>query len=335
MVALNKLAVIQGALPVTVGSYTFLGDIHSITANCIRDNGFNGNLGNSTLVTYGDTLYRDSSYSDTFRGMVSNSVASATDNPLQVIDGLLNSDGWPEQFCPVNSAWGEDNSVDAIGITNVVETDPETGIVFFLKNHRPGGVNSYIGAGVATVTMNWNVPSCTRPVEYWWDATTEPWYGDICSIKVGDYIYAYGHGSDSSDYVYVCRVLATSATRLSAYEYWNGSGWQKNRLYNVSAKESVFSNIQAGQIIWSTYHNCLLLVYTDRLMDNQINAMTASSPTGPWSSPVTLYEAPAGTIPGTIYGALPQPNYDSTGKTLVCAYTKYPNDLQAVKITFT
>ncbi|KAK9360206.1 hypothetical protein V1504DRAFT_455806 [Lipomyces starkeyi] len=325
----------KGTLPVTVNSVTLLGDIHSITTYCVRDNGFNGNIGNITLLTYGDTLYRDSSYSNTFYGLVSNSVAQATSNPLQVVDVLLNSAGWPQQFCPLNSTWNENNSVDAIGITNVVETGTGTGILFFLKNHRPGGVNNYIGAGVAFVTMNNNLPSCTRLAEYWWDATTEPWYGDVCCLKFGEYIYAYGHGNTSAEYVYVCRVLTSSATTLSAYEYWNGTSWQRGRLYNVSSKESVFWQVQAGQIIWSTYYNCLLFVYTDRFLDNQVNARTATSPIGPWSSAVTLYKAPAGTPAGSLYGATPQPMYDSTGKTLVCTYTKVSNDLQAVQVTFT
>ncbi|KAK9357846.1 hypothetical protein V1504DRAFT_463026 [Lipomyces starkeyi] len=318
---------------VSVSADTFLGDVHSITTYCIRDNGFNGQIGNIALITYGDTLYRDSSYSNVFRGMVSNSVAQATSNPLQVVDVLLNSNGWPQQFCPVNPQWGEDIAVDAIGISNIVETGTNTGILFFLKNHRPGGINNYIGCGVATVTLNLNVPSCTRLAQYWWDAKTEPWYGDICCVKVGSFIYAYGHGNLSADYVYVCRVLTPYATNLSAYEYWNGSSWQKERLYNVSAKESVFWEIQGGQMIWSNYYKCLLFVYTDRFLDNQLNAVTAISPTGPWSSPVVLHKG-TGLPPGTIYGANQQPNYDSSGKTLVCTYTKYPNDIQAVKITF-
>ncbi|KAK9372339.1 uncharacterized protein V1513DRAFT_427659 [Lipomyces chichibuensis] len=320
----------KGTLPPAVVSDTFLGHIHSTTTYCIRDNGFNGSIGNITLLTYGDTLYRDSNYSNKFRGIVANSVAQATSNPLQVVDVLLNSKGWPQQFCPFNSVWNESITTDAIGVTNIVETGSGTGIVFFLKNHRAGGIDRIIGAGVATVTMSGNVPSCTRLAEYWWDGATEPWYGDICSLKFGNYIYAYGHGNTSAEYVYVCRVLISSATTLSAYEYWNGSSWQKNRLYNVSGKESVFWQVQAGQVIWSAYYNCLIFVYTDRFMDNQINAKTASSPTGPWSSAVTLHKAPT----GSIYGSLPQPNYDSTGKTLVCCYTNYPNDLQAVQITF-
>ncbi|KAJ8101162.1 hypothetical protein POJ06DRAFT_89985 [Lipomyces tetrasporus] len=322
--------VTKGRLPINVTSASLLGDIYSTTTYCLRDNGFNGRIGDVTLISYGDTMFRDSSYTDKFCGMTSDSVAIATSNPLQVIDVLLDSGGWPEQFCPLNPAWNEDKSVDAMGITNIVETGPGRGIVYFLKNHRPGGVNNLVGAGVATVTMHGNRPSCTRLAEYWWDGKTEPHYGDICALKFGNHIYAYGHGPTSAEFVYVCRVLTSRATDLSAYEYWNGSSWQKERLYNVSEKEKIFWQIQSGQIIWSPYYDCLLFVYSNNFLDNQILAVTASSPTGPWSSPFTLHKVPT----GKTYSATPHPNYDWTGKTLVCTYTKHPNALQAVKITF-
>ncbi|KAK9366868.1 hypothetical protein V1509DRAFT_628170 [Lipomyces kononenkoae] len=320
----------RGKLPIAVNSATLLGDIYSTTTNCIRDNGFNGQIGGYTLLSYGDTMFRDPEYSDAFRGMTSDSVAHATSDPLRVTDVLLDGSGWPQQFCPLNPAWKEDMSVDAMGITNVVETSPGRGVLFFLKNHRPGGVNNLVGAGVATVTMHGNVPTCTRLAEYWWDGKTEPHYGDICALKFGDYIYAYGHGNASAEFIYVCRVLASSATNLAAYEYWNGSDWQKDRLYNVSGKESVFWQIQAGQVFWNPYYNCLIFVHSNNFMDNQILAKSSSSPTGPWSEPVTLYKVPS----GQVYSAAPHPNYDSTGKTLVCTYTKYPNQLQAIKVTF-
>jgi len=91
--------------------------------------------------------------------MSSGSVAIATDNPLIVQDTKLTSDGWPARFIPIVAAYGEDASTDAIGDTNVVETFPGNGIVFFLKNHRPNGNNELIRAGVATVVMNGNVPT--------------------------------------------------------------------------------------------------------------------------------------------------------------------------------
>lgn len=79
----------------------------------------------------------------------------------------------------------ETNTADAMGITNVIETTPNKGMVFFLKNHRPEGGEKYIaGGGVAEVTMNGNVPSAVRTAEYWWDARKgEPYYGDVTAYS--------------------------------------------------------------------------------------------------------------------------------------------------------
>lgn len=324
----------QAQLPIKVKSDQLLGDIRSKTTHCIRDNGFHGKIGDCVIITYGDTMFRDRSYDDKFRGMTSDSCALATSNPLQVEDVLLDSQGWPQQFCPLNPAWGENPSQDAMGITNVIETNPGEGIIFFLKNHRPGGKDTLIGAGVATITMHDRKPIAKRLAEYWWDGKFEPHYGDVCAIRVGNHIYAYGHGNDSQTFVYVCRVQYNLATDLSAYEYWNGKSWQKERLYNVSEKESIWWQVQQGQVVYSNYYGCLIFVYCNRFMDNQVLACTSNLPTGPWSKPVTLHKAQPISKGGCIYGAVPHPYYDESGKTLICTFTNHPNRLQAIKVTF-
>ena len=77
-------------------------------------------------------MYSDGNYSDHWRGMTSDSVALATKDPLVVIDPDLNEDGYPKQFCPIIEHYGEDKSVCALGITNVVETNEGEG-----KSHKP------------------------------------------------------------------------------------------------------------------------------------------------------------------------------------------------------
>lgn len=114
-------------MPLQVASVELLGDVSSNNTFVKRDLGFQGRLGNFVLLTYGDTMWSDASYSDTFRGMTSDSAAFATDDPLVVQDFDLNTAGYPRQFCPLLECYGENASVDAIGITNVVETLPGTG----------------------------------------------------------------------------------------------------------------------------------------------------------------------------------------------------------------
>ena len=257
--------------PLTVANVSFLGEVHSISTTVKRDLGFQGQLGPYVLLTYGDTLYTNVTFAsqdisnDTFRGMTSDSMALATHDPLQVIDPVLDSRGYPPQFCPTHKEYNEDPSDCALGITNVVETNPGEGIVYFLLNHRPGGVNNERGAGVATISLSNTyppVPNVTRLDQYWWDGDTEPWYGDVCALRHGDHIYAYGH-SKHDPFVYLARVHWQSATRKDCYEYWNGDGWQTEvpKTKDLGEKAKMFWQINQGQVIYSPYHECFMFVY--------------------------------------------------------------------------
>ena len=126
----------RGNLPLAVSSSEFLGTVHSTTTYVLRDLGFQGKIGNTTFLTYGDTLYSNASYNTGFLGMTSDSVALATDDPLQVDDVNLNAQGYPEQFCPIEAKWGEEAATDAMGITNVVETNPGEGTQLCLVSNR-------------------------------------------------------------------------------------------------------------------------------------------------------------------------------------------------------
>jgi hypothetical protein len=338
----------------------FLGDVHSATSYVKRDLGFQGQIGQYVLLSYGDTLYSDADYSDTWRGMTSDSVALATQDPLVVVDPVLNSDGYPPQFCPLISSFGEDPSECALGITNAVETTaPNEGIMFFLLNHRPNGTNNLMGAGVASITLDTSsnppVPQISRlPPQYWWDAKCEPWYGDVCALRWKDYVYAYGHGIEGNPWVYLTRVRAVEATQVACYEYWNGEAWQSERLDGnaVGEKESVFWQINQGQVIWSNYFDCFLFIYcgmlqadgcfqnlethdrTDNWMNSKVLLKTAQQPEGPWSDPITLYQATPLTDGSSIYAAVPHPYFDESGKTLVVTFTNHPNTIQAVRVVF-
>ena len=138
-----------------------------------------------------------------------------------------------------------------------------SGVMFFLMNYRPDGNDNLKGAGIAIISISDSyppVPSATRFCQYWWDGSTEPWYGDVGAIRSGNYIYAYGHGPGSL-FVYLTRVPWRNATDLSYYEYWNGESWQTDRLINFGEKERVFWAINQGQVIWSNYYECYLFIY--------------------------------------------------------------------------
>lgn len=146
----------------------------------MRDLGYVGQIGSHVVHTYGDTLNGPGS---SFY-MTSDSSAIGMNGACKVLDSALENGDHPAQFVPIEAKWGEVNTADSMGITNVQPTGPDTGMLFFLKNHRPNGNNQVIGAGIAEVTMNGNVPKATRLAEYWWDTQAgEPNYGDITSYS--------------------------------------------------------------------------------------------------------------------------------------------------------
>ena len=116
-----------GRLPVSVASAELLGNVRSVTTHVKRDLGFQGRIGDHVLLTYGDTMYSDTNYTDSWRGMTSDSMAFATHNPLEVVDVELDDQGFPRQFCPLEKSYGEEAGQCAMGITNVVETYPGQG----------------------------------------------------------------------------------------------------------------------------------------------------------------------------------------------------------------
>jgi hypothetical protein len=257
----------SAAVPVVKG-YKWLGHVKSSTTNVIRDLGFPGQIDDIQLLTYGDTLFRSTKQPNSFLGMVTNSVALATDNPLVVVDKNLGTNGWPVHFVPVLAKYGEDAAVDAMGITNVIPTTLGNAVVFFLKNHRPNGKNTLIGAGVASVVMKNGVPQATRLAEYWWNGATEAHYGDVAVMRNGSYIYAYGNSPTGDGYIYVNRVYYTKATRLEAYQYWNGTDWQNDRLYNPTKKAAIFWKFGQGSMSWNSHLNKFLFVYSGESLNN-------------------------------------------------------------------
>ena len=207
-----------------------------------------------------------------------------------------------------SSAWGETNTADAFGGTNIIPLGgvrtANQGVMFYLKNHRPIGQANYIkGAvrlplihcshileghrltltqGLALVTLSGtkNVTT-TRLSEYVWDAVAgEPQYGDVGAYTDGTYIFGYGHGSTSATqlYTYLTRNLLTTWSNTSKWEYFNGSSntWSTTRLYNPAPSVALQWNpadgsawaIDQGQMIWSAYYGCIIWVYTIDWSDN-------------------------------------------------------------------
>lgn len=77
---------------------------------------------------------------------------------------------------------------------------------------------------------------------------------------------------------------------------------------------------------------CSMLTFQDNWMNNKVLAKVAYTPTGPWSDPVTLYQAMPITNGSSIYAAVPHPYYDESGRNLIVTFTNHPNLIQAVNV---
>lgn len=149
------------------------------------------------------------------------------------------------------------------------------GIIFFLLNHRPDGQDHLLGAGIAEISLDTSgavpVVNANRLCKYWWDGETEPWYGDVCALQAGEYVYAYGHVKDNP-WVYLTRARLDQATELGSYEYWNGIDWQSEPLKReeLGEKQSVFWQVNQGQIYFSKYHNCFIFIHCDNFWSCQV-----------------------------------------------------------------
>ncbi len=337
-----------GVLPPAVDTAVFLGPIHYNDPSTARDLGFSGVVNGQSIWTFGDTL--DPTLMPI--SFCSNDSAALGDynNPLNVYDKNVNSDGCTQQWIPLTadeqstgggSRWAE-------GGTNVVEYALNQGLVWFLENDRSSGFDNIQGAGVATVTANSSGPLAVRTMDRLFDST-EPAWGDVGVTfnPLDNKVYVYGHGPISANLkndVYLARVPAPLAQDVSAYQYWNNStkAWTKqpfgngqNGTLNIGDAQALFTQNSLGQSypFWNNYYNTWMFVYGTGFIYTDIQVMTAPKLEGPWTVGYTIAPTcPTGKC-GFRYAIEPHPEYDPTGKTLLVTWTD-SNVVNATKITW-
>ncbi|TAQ88007.1 hypothetical protein B7494_g3682 [Chlorociboria aeruginascens] len=282
----------------TVQDVTFLGNVTSSNTQNTRDLGYSGSIGATHINSYGDTIECGNStaatrYTPPCELLASNSAAFQTTDPTIFTDYLSSGSTNSHQFC---GYFPNESPADyGMGITNIIQTGPDIGIV------------------------------------YWWDGHKEPWYGDHTALvsPQDGYTYVFGATNTTLFYqgVYVARVPHGSETILSAYQYWDGSAYTANRVYNPSATQAVLGPpATQGQISWNPHLNSFLYLYT---YIDTVFGKTAPKPEGPWSSEVIVYQS---TGYPYVYSPCQMMQFDPSGKTLTVTYTAYSNIIQAIKI---
>ncbi|KAK0128102.1 hypothetical protein ONS95_000087 [Cadophora gregata] len=141
----------------------------------------------------------------------------------------------------------------------------------------------------------------------------------------------YG-GTNTAKYydgVYVMRVPHASQPDLDCYEYWNGTHFTKDRVYDPTEQQAILGpGSTQGIVTWNSYLGTYLYIYT-YLAD--LRGRTAYRPEGPFGDYFTVFTA---TDFAFVYSPSQQTHYDSSGMTLVLSHTGYPNIIQAIKVTF-
>lgn len=325
-----------GVLPPKAASATFLGPLH-YDSNIARDLGFSGVVNGQVLWTFGDTLVQ----------INGNFALSATDSvglgapglPITVHDKNVNASGWPQEWIPLTAAESASGGLSrfAEGGTNVIEYAPGSGLVWFLKNDRGSGIDTIVGAGVATVTANENGATATRSNDTMWNSF-EPYWGDIGVTynSLDQNAYVFGHGPASAGLganVYLARAPAARATDVSAYQYWDQSTktWTKARFANgqlgtvkLTSAQAIFPDHALGQsnAFWSNYYNTWMFVHGADVGFTDIQVMTAPNLEGPWTKSFTIASTcPTQSCSGIRYAIAPHPELDPTGKSLLVTWT--------------
>ena len=241
----------------------FIGNVTSInTPDDVRDLGYQGQIGDVWINTFGDTIPCKKAWptqAGCFGIEASNSAGIPVNTTsFNTIDA--NKKHRTTSFCPRID--GEAPGF-GLGLTNVVPTSSSAGIVYIYAINRDKNAHSPAGSGVGIITINHEgKPICSRPNGPMWQIH-EPHYGDHSAVLGSDgYIYAYGGGRASDcppapkhclNYLWLARVPQAQAANISAYEYWNGSEFSPERLYNPSSKSSVMYGGQ-GTVIYSPFY---------------------------------------------------------------------------------
>ncbi|CZR62678.1 uncharacterized protein PAC_12575 [Phialocephala subalpina] len=331
-------AILAVSNPISIESAVVLGNqTSSNDPGTYRDGGWESQIGNTYFQFYADTLHCDVNNAanncelSTFHA---NTLALSTSNP-QVVTEFVTP--YPAAVCDAGA------SGYRLHLTNIISLSSTTGFAFYVNISSDTSVDidgEPVGSGVATITYTGSgQPSCSVTPQFWGES--EPLWGTNGAIghNLDGYIYFLGSlssgapGGNYSD-VYVGRVAPGSQTTLSAYQYWDGTEFSSNRLYNPNfngwSPSAVMTSAPQGSITYNNYYNCYIYLFPGPALSAQILASTAQTPNGPWTSPVTVFQGN-----NLYYAPVAQGHFDTSGKTLIFDMSIFsPIYLETVKLTF-
>ncbi|KAK9453600.1 hypothetical protein V1511DRAFT_59245 [Dipodascopsis uninucleata] len=162
-------------------------------------------------------------------------------------------------------------------------------------------------------------------------------YGGFASLVVNTviYLYALDSGYSGKYDIHLAKVQRMQYYDQSKWEYYDAAtkSWSAEKPVPTGRRQSaaVISGpmpFSTGNIFYSQYHNAYLLVFFTEWADNTFYALTAQSPTGPWSDSVITLQKTTPGANGYNYGGQASPIFfegaeesNQVGKELLLTYT--------------
>ncbi|KAB8336638.1 hypothetical protein FH972_020949 [Carpinus fangiana] len=318
------------------------GNVHPV----LRDLGFSGVLDGHVIWSWGDTLIgTPESFQIT---AVDSTTIGDLSRPMVSKDTSMSGKSI-QSFIPLNDEEKASGGYAhyAFGGTNIIQTYPGRGLVYYLKIWRSADKNTptkVYGAGAAKVNLDENnVPYATRygDSDTMW-GPNEPTWGSV-GIAIDardDHIYIYGGGPSSDEelryYTFLARVRRGHAAEIDAYEYWDQSNqsWGKQRIgdgsngtLKLTGDMAIFGKYKMNQAspFWSNYYNRWMFIYGNGFGTTDVLLMTADNLYGPWEDHDSIAETRPN-VPtdsnNMRYCVTGHPEFDNTGKTVLVTWTR-------------
>lgn len=318
-----------------------------------RDGGGGVTVGGFNLMTFSDTYTTDGGLDGALTSFAANTDSYAGVNasdPTMVQS--FGSGGHPNQATPMlaNETYPGDGGRYCIWPSNSLipytmnGTKVAIGVQPLLTN-LVGGAQIPMYNTLVQVAMTASGPVTTRLVQALFYAT-EIEFGQFGLLNGPDgYTYLFAQDTTGIKAARVQSLPSTSVMNRTLYQYYNNGNWSTQMPTPLDPKSNVFSfsvnyfgtivGPSSGEIFWSPYHNTYAIVFMDGFVDGvfQIAYSTTGQLTGPWTTPIVLYQPP---WPGGTYNYAGHayPGMDPSGNTLTLSYTFGGNFINMVKVTW-
>lgn len=262
-----------------------IGQPESVTA---RDGGASVKLGDMILWTFSDTIFSPASEDGSNLRTNTAAYASLT-NPLETNEPL-DPKGAPLQAIPFNTEelnFNESNQNERIALWpgGLLAQDKQAFAFVHKLKVRSGTLNyEHLSVELAEFTQGQTLAKRTARLF----GPDEPIF--LSPLVQDAYVYLYGLIEiDGSKGVGVARAVLGKQSERTAYEVWDGTNW----VTDFTQVASLFKQVPgAVSVSWNQHLEHFIAIHSLAL-SNKVVMRTSSTPQGPWSEPIDLFEAEA------------------------------------------